>query len=61
MKPQFIPARNNLGLALLQKALWEDAIAEYRKLINLAPDDAEAYYNLGVALKQKQDFDGAIA
>ena len=39
----------------------EDAIAEYRNLINLAPDDAEAYYNLGVALKQKQDFDGAIA
>jgi Flp pilus assembly protein TadD len=41
--------------------MWEDAIATYHELIRLDPSYAEAYYNLAVALKQKEDFDGATA
>src|SRR6185295_1074415 len=37
----------------------EGAVAVYRELTTLDPPSAEAFYNLGMALKQKDDFAGA--
>ena len=36
------------------------AIAEYQKLIALVPESAEAHYNLGLALKYKDQFDEPV-
>jgi tetratricopeptide (TPR) repeat protein len=54
-------AQHNLGLALMQKADYNAAIATYRQLLALTPDDAEAHYNLGLALKYKDDLPAAVA
>src|SRR5207249_5671795 len=34
---------------------WDEAIATYRKALDLEPDDALTHYNLGLALKYKGD------
>ena len=38
----------NLGVLLSKSKQYEQAATEFRKVIELRPDDAEAYYNLGV-------------
>lgn len=48
-------------MALIQKSDFVAAVAEYRKLIELTPDDAVAYYNLALALKQQDKFSEALA
>ena len=35
------------------------AIEVYRALTRMSPDNAEAFYNLGLASKQKDDFQSA--
>jgi len=39
----------------------DGAVAEYRETIRLLPDYAEAYNNLGNALREKGNLDEAIA
>jgi tetratricopeptide (TPR) repeat protein len=43
-----------------QKGAWNDAVREYRALLEIAPDNAMARANLGVALVQLQKYDEAI-
>jgi tetratricopeptide (TPR) repeat protein len=43
---------NRLGISLRERGKWEEAIAEYHRALELAPDDAGLYYNLGMALAQ---------
>jgi tetratricopeptide (TPR) repeat protein len=43
---------SRLGITLRQMGKWEEAIAEYRRALELAPDDAGLYYNIGMALAQ---------
>src|SRR6516225_12115791 len=43
-------AHNNLGIALAKKGDLDAAIVEYRKALQLKPDDAAAHYNLGIAM-----------
>ncbi|MDR2075855.1 MAG: tetratricopeptide repeat protein [Desulfovibrio sp.] len=43
---------NRLGITLRQMGKWEEALAEYRRALDLAPDDAGLYYNMGLALAQ---------
>jgi tetratricopeptide (TPR) repeat protein len=40
---------------------WNSAIAKYTEIIQLDPNDAEAYYNRGNAYSDKGDYDRAIA
>ena len=54
-------AHNNLGNALFQKGKVDDAIAHYKKALQINPDDADAHNNLGIALRQKGKVDEAIA
>ena len=44
----------NLGIALRDQNKLEEAVAAYRKAIELKPDYAEAHYNLGIALRDQK-------
>jgi WD40 repeat protein/tetratricopeptide (TPR) repeat protein len=55
-------AHNNLGIALHTKGRADEAIAEFKKVIELDPKDAHVNKRLGEILCDvKRDFDGAIA
>jgi tetratricopeptide (TPR) repeat protein len=51
---------NNLGLALADEGLLDEAIGEYQKAIEINPSSVAARSNLGVALASKGSFDAAI-
>jgi tetratricopeptide (TPR) repeat protein len=42
---------NELGFALVEEGQLDEAIAEFRKSIELQPDFTDAHYNLGLALR----------
>jgi Flp pilus assembly protein TadD len=46
-----------LGAALALKGNLEEAIAHYRKVLEIRPDDPQANYNLGKVLLLKGDLD----
>ena len=52
-------ARLNLGMSQLQRGDLPAAVATYRALLVDTPASAEAFYNLGMALKQQDEFDEA--
>jgi tetratricopeptide (TPR) repeat protein len=54
-------AHNNLGNALEQKGLLDEAMFHYRKAVELSPDYADGEYNLGRALFREGQIDEAIA
>src|SRR5262245_62081879 len=58
--PECWMAHTNLGLALLQKAKIDDAIAHYRSALQMQPDSWDAEYNLGTALLARGQVDEAI-
>ena len=39
---------------------FDDAIVSYKKALEIKPDHAEAYYNMGIALKDTGDLEAAI-
>jgi tetratricopeptide (TPR) repeat protein len=53
-------ARNNLGRAFAEEGKSEEAIAQYRRILEIEPGYAEARNNLGIALFKNGDLDGAI-
>jgi len=53
--------RNNLGNALFKLHRSDEAIATYRKAIDLAPDYAKAHSNLGAALVERNRYEEAVA
>jgi Flp pilus assembly protein TadD len=50
-----------IGEILLEQENFLEAIVAYRRLTELTPEDAKAYYNLGIALKKRDRTDEAIA
>ncbi|MBL8670401.1 MAG: tetratricopeptide repeat protein [Alphaproteobacteria bacterium] len=52
---------NDLGVMQRAAGLLDQAIATYRRVIELSPQDANARYNLGNALRARGDHDGAAA
>ena len=48
--PTTLDAHNNLGIALAGRGQVDEAIAHYRKALEIKPDYAEAHNNLGIAL-----------
>ena len=54
-------AHNNLGVCLDKEGRLDEAVAEYRKALEIKPDYAEAINDLGVVLFAKGDLEAAIA
>jgi putative 2-oxoglutarate-Fe(II)-dependent oxygenase superfamily protein/tetratricopeptide repeat protein len=52
LKPDLVPAHNNLGTALHALGRFEQAAEAYRKVLRFAPDAPEAQRNLGIALEK---------
>ncbi len=61
IKPDYVEAHNNLGLALQSRGRFEEAIASFGKALQIKPDYAEAHNNLGAALKYQGRLEEAIA
>jgi protein O-mannosyl-transferase len=53
-------AHYNLGIALNDRGQTDEAMAHYRRAIELRPSYAEAHYNLGRLLAQKGQLDEAV-
>ena len=45
MKQDLPEVHNNLGVALSQRRQWDEAIAEFRKALQIQPDLVDAAYN----------------
>jgi Flp pilus assembly protein TadD len=43
---------NQLGINLRRQGKWREAITEYKRAMQIAPDDAGLHYNLGMAYAQ---------
>lgn len=50
-----------LGGIYYQLKQWDNAIIQFQTSANLKPDFANAYYNLGHSLEEKNDLKGALA
>lgn len=48
--PDFYPAHNNLGIRYLQKGDLKSAEAQFRRVLELNANSAQAYFNLGNVL-----------
>ena len=59
-KNYFPTAHYNLGLAYARNDMLDEAIAEYKKAIEIKPDSAFAHYNLGFVYNKKGLVDKAI-
>jgi len=59
--PNFGPAHNLFGMALMELGDIARAIAEFRRAADLDPNEGAVWANLGMALKTEGDFDAAVA
>ncbi len=50
---------NQLGITLRQQGRWQDAITEYKKALQVAPEDENLYYNMGMAHAEGKEFSEA--
>ncbi|MEL7641339.1 MAG: tetratricopeptide repeat protein [Solidesulfovibrio sp.] len=51
---------NDRGILLRRQGLWAQAVDNYRKALEIAPDDAGILYNIGVAHAEGKQFDIAL-
>jgi tetratricopeptide (TPR) repeat protein len=61
LAPEFVEARNNLGIQLLQAGNYPQAIEHLGAAASLAPGWAKARLNFGDALRATGQFDRALA
>lgn len=61
LDPRHVEARTLLGWIQMEiRRDYASAAAEYRKVVEIKPQSAEAHNNLGVALEKMGDLEGAI-
>lgn len=53
-------SNNKLGLVFLKRNLFDEAIAEFERAVEIDPDFGEAYNNLGAALLKRKSYPEAI-
>ncbi len=61
LKPDYVPARSNLGNAFARMGRWPEAIAEYQTALRIQPDSVKAHNNLGNAFLNVGRFQEALA
>ncbi len=59
LKPQFVEAHNNLGMALISRGRIAEATTQFEKALRINPGLAEAHNNLGMALARGGRIDEA--
>ena len=59
LEPEKASIREALGIAYFRISRWEEAEAEFRKVLELAPSDDDAHYALGRALRNQGRHDEA--
>ena len=52
IKPDYVDAYNNMGIALQDQNKLEEAIEAYNKALSIKPDYADAYNNMGNATQR---------
>lgn len=52
---------NRLGLLLRRAGQWQEAVAEYKKALTVAPNDDSLHYNLAMAYLEGKDLEHARA
>jgi tetratricopeptide (TPR) repeat protein len=60
IKPNFAPARYNLGTALIAGGRLEEALTQLRRALEIQPDYVLAHLNLGAVLRSQQRFAAAL-
>jgi len=60
IRPDYVEAHNNLGIALKDRGDLDAAIESFRLACRIAPDFTEAFNNLGIALKDKGELSSAV-
>jgi tetratricopeptide (TPR) repeat protein len=60
LNPEYAEAHTELGTSLKAQGKYEEAIASYRRAVELKPAYAEAHSNLGVALQKQGKLDEAV-
>jgi Flp pilus assembly protein TadD len=61
MNPNDFHAQTQLGIALAGLGRLDEAIAAFRRAIQITPQSPEAHNNLGNALRERGRFDEAVA
>ena len=59
-RPEDMPLYNSLGISLRKQGRWKDAVAEYKKAIQIVPQDEILYYNLALAYSDGDQMDNAV-
>jgi tetratricopeptide (TPR) repeat protein len=59
LKPDFVEARNNLAVMLIEGGSFEEAAAHLEKAIKLMPGSSEIHMNLGEAYRGMREWDKA--
>jgi len=61
LEPANITVRSALGIVLLRKGLWADAVPHLRRVVEVESWSPTAWFYLGEALNHVDDLDGALA
>ena len=60
IKPDYVDACYNIGLAFKEQGKLEEAIEAYKKVLAIKPGYVNAYYDIGNVLKEQGKLDEAI-
>lgn len=61
LEPANLTVRSALGIVLLRKGLWADAVPHLRRVVEVESWSPTAWFYLGEALNHVDDLDGALA
>jgi Flp pilus assembly protein TadD len=61
LRPDYVSAMSNLGVAYYNNGQLEEAVAVYQKALEIAPEDAAAHSNLAAAYVQLGQLQEALA
>jgi tetratricopeptide (TPR) repeat protein len=60
LQPDLSAARMEIGKVMMQQEDYLGAIVEFRQVTEEEPENADAHYNLGMALQERERTDEAI-